>query len=163
MILEKNKMKQLEIPDKRKIFVGVEIGSKEIKYGFINLYGKLIHVEKQTILNEPGNEAGLLIGSIRGIRGELNLRFKNFVGICICFTNKENKIENFGQQLSQNLNIPVYVEDRDYLRQLGEDWLIKMGDKIDLKGWNISINFNVIYGGARFLIENTHKTEDQNK
>lgn len=156
-------MKVSEIPDKRKIFVGVEIGSKEIKYGFIDLYGKLIHLESQAVKKEPGNEAGLLIGAIRGIRGDLNLRFKNFVGICICFTSKENKIENFEKQLNQNLNIPVYVEDHDYLRQLGEDWLNKLGDKIDLKGWNISINFNVIYGGAKFLIEKTHKTENQNK
>ena len=148
-------MKSNEIPNKRKIFVCVEIGSKDIKYGFVNLYGKLIHAESQAILKEPGNEAGLLIGSIRGIRGDLNLRFKNFVGICICFTSKESIINNFAQQLNQNLKIPVYVEDRDYLRQLGEDWFKKLGDKIELEGWNISIDFNVIYGGAKFVIDKT--------
>ncbi len=153
-------MREIIIPDKRKVFVGVEISSKDITYGFVNSYGKLITVDSQRILKEPGNEAGALIGSIRGIRGELNLRFKNFVGICICFTKKENKVKDFEQQLYQNLNIPVYVEERDYLRQLGEDWFKKLGDKIDLEGGikNMNIDLNVIYGGAKLVIDKTSTT-----
>lgn len=95
-------------------------------------------------------------GMVRGLRGDVNLRMKNFRGIGIgvpaSYLEFRSEIE---KQIKEHLELPVFIEDRDVLIKAGESWLTDVRDIVGHQFDPNKIDIRGVYGAAKLIIEHT--------
>ena len=139
-----------------RIFVGVDCNEEQLTMGFVGSQGILKGLSRTgSPLPDQINMFGQrLSGMIRGLRGEGNLRMKNFYGIGIGIPARyvPRLCHEIEKQIRQLLDIAVYIEDRDVLAAKGKLWID------DIAGMNPHINLqqldlSVVYGAAKLAVD----------
>ncbi len=142
-----------------KLFIGVDCG-ENVKVGFIGSQGilkSLSTILLSSPLERPDRLGQVLVGSIRGVRGEVNVRMKDFHGMGIGVPRRyvtKGTLHAITEQMKRLADIPVYLEDRDLLAEKGESWLKEVVNIIGdpLKDMQ-SIDLRVIYGAAKLAMD----------
>jgi len=98
-----------------RIFVGVDCGENQLAMGFVGSQGLLKGLSTtESLLPDRLNTFGQrLNGMLRGVRGESNLRMKNFCGIGIGIPGRylpEHR-HDIEEQIRQRVDLAVYIED----------------------------------------------------
>ena len=139
-----------------RIFVGVDCNEEQLTMGFIGSQGILKGLSSTgSLFPDRLNSFGqCLVGMMRGLRGEENLRMKNFYGIGIGIPARyvPRLCHEIEKQIRQLLDIAVYIEDRDVLAAKGKLWID------DIAGMNPHINLqqldlSVVYGAAKLAVD----------
>lgn len=141
-----------------RIFVGVDCDESRLMLGLVGSQGILKGLSTITspALPEHLSRFGTrLHGMIPGLRGELNLRMKNFSGIGIGLPSRylADLRHDFEAQIKPLLNLPVYLEDRDVLAVKGKPWLEKVVDLFDPGIQRRGLDLSVVYGAAKLAID----------
>ncbi len=145
------------------IFVGVDCDEQQLTLGLIGSQGILRSLSRTTspLPDHLGTFGQRLNGMIRGLRGETNLRMKNFRGIGIGVPGRYvSDVRNeLPRQLKPLLDFRVQVEDREALAVKGSAWLKDVADmldpRIDREQWDLS----VVYGAAKLAIDRRGTSE----
>ena len=142
-----------------RIFIGVDCDETRLAMGFVGSQGILrAFSTTESLLPDRVDMFGrCLNGMIRGVRGEENLRMKDFYGIGIGIPGRylAGLRHDIEAQIKQLLDIAVYVEDRDVLAVKGKLWLEDVADMIgpgiDLQ----KLDLSVVYGAAKLAVDST--------
>ena len=94
---------------------------------------------------------------IRGLRGEANLRTKNFqaIGVGVPASYPPELCDGIKHQIERLFALNVYMEDRDVLAAEGTAWLRDIADMAGSdarpEGWDL----RVVFGAAKLAVDNT--------
>jgi len=142
-----------------RIFVGVDCDEKRLAVGLVGSQGVLrgLSTTGSLLPDRLDTLGSCLNGMIRGLRGETNLRMKNFCGIGIGIPGRylpelRDEIE---KQVRQLLDIGVYIEDRDTLAAKGTLWLKDVADMLDPRLDLRKLDLRVVYGAAKLAVDST--------
>lgn len=141
------------------IFVGVDCDEQQLTMAFIGSQGILrsLSTTSSPLPDRLDTIGRRLMGMIRGIRGEANLRMRNFRGIGIGVPGRylpasRDEIE---KQITQVLDIAVYIEDRDALAAKGRAWLKQVADMAGPAADRQDLDLSVVYGAVKLAVERT--------
>ncbi len=143
-----------------KVFIGVDYNEGLLTIGFVSPQGILkgLTITSSPLLNEPDTFGQRLNGAVRGLRGEENLRMKDFqaigIGIPSRYVNNET-FNNIREQISPLLNIAVYIDNRDKLAEVGENWMRNVTNIIDPRRNIQNLDRSIIYGAVKLAMDNT--------
>ena len=142
-----------------RIFVGVDCGEKRLALGLMGSQGILkgLSTTGSLIPDHFDTLGNRIHGLIRGLRGETNLRMKNFRGIGIGIPGRylAGHRQGIEAQIKQFLDIAVYIEDRDVLAEKGKLWLKEVADMIDPRIDLQELDLNVVFGAAKLAVDST--------
>ncbi len=146
-----------------RIFVGVDCDEHQLAMGFVGSQGILKSLSTTTsLLPDRIDRFGqYLHGMIRGIRGETNLRMKNFRGIGIGLPRSylEKSRRDIEGQIKQRVDIPVFIEDREVLAIQGRLWLAEVAAKIDPGISEQKPDLSVVYGAAKLALDSAPRNK----
>ena len=141
------------------IFVGVDCDEQQLTMGFVGSQGILRSLSRTSspLPDHLDTFGQRLHGMIRGLRGEENLRMKNFraIGIGIPGRYVPKLRDEIEKQIRQLLDIGVYIEDRDVLAAKGALWLKDVADMLDPRFDLRTLDLRVVYGAAKLAIDST--------
>src|SRR6185295_3202682 len=109
-----------------RIYVGVDCDPAQLMLGIIGADGILrgLSTTRSPLADEWDSFGQRIFGMVRGLRGEQNLRMKQFQGIGIGLP--AGAVTAHGQsivsQLAQVCDIPARVADREALSAAGTAW-----------------------------------------
>jgi hypothetical protein len=145
--------------DKNSIVIGVDYNEKELVIGFINFQGMFKGASSgQSPL--PAMFRKEFEGIVRGLRGDENLRMKNFVAISIAVSDiyaRDEVFSSIKRQVREFLDIPIFVEPKNKIVGIGEKWLQNLENVNDPRRnalnrdfWNLA----PVYGAAKLAVDN---------
>jgi predicted NBD/HSP70 family sugar kinase len=159
-----------------KVFIGVDYNEHLLTIGFVGPQGILkgFSIQSSPLLNEPETFGQTLNSTVRSLRGEENLRMKDFQAIGIGIPSRYANSETFNgikEQIRQFLNIEVYIDDRDKLSVVGNNWLRNVARVINPRlrpSLNMVAYFehqpdiqdrdlSIIYGAAKLAMDSIHQ------
>lgn len=142
-----------------RIFVGIDCDEHQLMMGFIGSQGilKALSTTASLLPNHPDTFGQHLNGMIRCLRGEENLRMKQFRGIGMGIPGRylAELRQNIEDQIKKHFDIPVYIEDRDVLAVKGKVWLEDVADMIDPRIDLQKLDLSVVYGAAKLAVDRT--------
>ena len=140
-----------------RIFIGIDCDEHQLMVGFIGSQGILRSLSTTTspLPTHLDTFGQRLNGMIRGLRGEENIRMKQFCGIGIGIPGRylAELRQNIEDQVKRHLDIPVYIEDRDVLAVKGKVWLENVEDMLEPRIDLQKRDLRVIYGAAKLAVD----------
>ncbi len=141
------------------IFVGVDCDEQQLTMGFVGSQGILRSLSRTSspLPDHLDTFGQRLHGMIRGLRGEENLRMKNFraIGIGVPGRYIPDVRKNVEDQMKRLMEIHVYIEDREVLAAKGAVWLKEVADMMRPGQHSKDRDLNVVYGAAKLAIDST--------
>ncbi|PIQ83393.1 MAG: hypothetical protein COV75_07635 [Candidatus Omnitrophica bacterium CG11_big_fil_rev_8_21_14_0_20_63_9] len=143
------------------IFVGVDCDEQQMIVGFVGSQGILRSLSRTSspLRDSPDRFGQRLAGMVRGLRGELNLRMRNFraIGIGVPRTCSPETRQDIERQIKPLLEIPIYLDDREVLSEQGKAWMMLVEDMAMPRERPKDRDLTVVYGAAKLALDHTAK------
>jgi predicted NBD/HSP70 family sugar kinase len=138
-----------------RVFVGVDCGPNQLMMGFVGADGILrgLSLTQSPPSDQPELFAQRIHGMVRGLRGEENLRMKQFQGLGIGLPAGELA---HGPACIEHIrrvwDVPVRIADRDELAVQGAEWLVEVGSLLDPRMNVTKHNLAPVFGAAKLAM-----------